>query len=58
MAIKDQGNAHYKKREFEPALKSYQQAIDTLPTEITFYTNKAAVYMEMKNFEEAVAVCD
>jgi stress-induced-phosphoprotein 1 len=58
LAFKDEGNAYYKKKDFENALKLYQQAIDKNPEEITFYTNKAAVYFEMKNYEECVKSCD
>lgn len=28
------------------------------PDEITFYTNKAAVYFEMKNYDECLKCCD
>ena len=57
-ALKAQGNDFYKKKDFENALKLYQQAIDKNPDEITYYTNKAAVYFEMKNFEECIKWCD
>ena len=45
--LKGKGNEFYKKKDFKQALEYYQQAIDKNPSEITFYSNKAAVYMEM-----------
>ena len=58
LALKEQGNAHYKKKEFEEALDFYQQAIDKQPHEITFYSNKAAVLMETKKHDEAIQTID
>lgn len=57
-ALKEQGNTHYKKREFERALDLYQQAIDKVPFELTYYSNKSAVLMELKKNEEAIALLD
>lgn len=57
-AKKAQGNEFYKKRDFENALKLYQEAIDMNPDETTFYSNKAAVFFEMKEFDKCIAVCD
>lgn len=57
-AFKEQGNQHYKKKEFDQALGFYQQAIDKLPHELTYYNNKAAVYMELKKFDEAIESID
>ena len=57
-AKKAQGNEFYKKRDFENALKLYQEAIDMNPDETTFYSNKAAVFFEMKDFDKCIAVCD
>lgn len=57
-AFKAQGNEFYKKKDFENALKLYQQAIDKNPEEITFYTNKAAVYFEMKKYEDCIEWCN
>jgi len=57
-AFKAEGNDFYKQKDFENALKLYQQAIDAKPEEITYYTNKAAVYFEMKNYEECIKWCD
>jgi stress-induced-phosphoprotein 1 len=57
-AKKLEGNAAYKKKDFENALKLYQEAIDLNPDELTFYTNKSAVYLEMKEFQKGIDECD
>ena len=56
--FKAQGNDFYKKRQFEQALEFYQKAIDTDPAELTYYSNKAAVYFEMKKYDECIEACD
>jgi len=56
--LKAKGNEFYKKKDFENALKFYQEAIDKDPQEITFYSNKAAVYFEMKKFDDCIEACD
>lgn len=55
---KAKGNDFYKKKDFENALTHYQNAIELDPIELTYYTNKAAVYFEQKQFEKCVAECD
>lgn len=57
-AKKLEGNAAYKKKDFENALKYYQEAIDLNPEELTYYTNKSAVYLEMKEFDKGIEECD
>ncbi|XP_075974823.1 stress-induced phosphoprotein 1 [Anticarsia gemmatalis] len=55
---KDAGNDCYKKKDFDNALKHYQKAIDSDPTDITFYTNMAAVYFEQKEYEKCIKECE
>lgn len=55
---KDLGNEYYKKKDFENALKHYQRAIDHDRTDITFYTNMAAVYFEQKEYEKCIKECE
>ncbi|KAH8412510.1 hypothetical protein KR009_002731, partial [Drosophila setifemur] len=55
---KELGNAAYKKKDFETALKHYNAAIIHDPTDITFYNNIAAVYFERKEFEECIKQCE
>jgi len=46
------------KKKFKEALEKYDQAIECDPNEITFQTNKAAVYFEMKEFDKCIECCD
>jgi len=55
---KELGNAAYKKKDFEAAIAHYNKAIDLNEKDITFLTNRAAVYFEMGNYEKCVKDCD
>jgi stress-induced-phosphoprotein 1 len=55
---KDAGNAAYKKREFEVAHQHYDKAIELDPTNVIFYTNKAAVLFEESKFQECIELCE
>lgn len=54
---KDEGNALYKKKEFEKALAAYDEAIEIDPTNMTFLSNKAAVYFTQKKYDECIEMC-
>jgi len=56
--LKAEGNKAYQKRAFEKATQLYNQAIELEPTEITYYTNLAAVHFETKDYEKCIQVCD
>lgn len=44
---KEAGNAQYKKKNFEAAVQHYSKALELDGEDISFITNRAAVYMEM-----------
>ncbi|KAJ6701553.1 TPR REPEAT CONTAINING PROTEIN [Salix koriyanagi] len=44
---KELGNAAYKKKEFEKAIEHYTRAMELDDEDISFLTNRAAVYLEM-----------
>lgn len=54
---KELGNEAYKKKEFAEALKHYEKAIELDPTNMTFYSNKAAVLFEKGEYEECIKLC-
>ena len=56
--LKAEGNKAYSKKQFDKATQLYNQAIELEPTEITYYTNLAAVHYEAKDYDKAVQVCD
>jgi stress-induced-phosphoprotein 1 len=44
---KEAGNASYKKKDFETAIQHYTKALELDDEDISFLTNRAAVYIEM-----------
>lgn len=58
MEEKELGNEAYKRRDFEGALGHYNAAIELDPENISLLTNKSAVYFEMGEYEECIALCE
>uniref|UniRef100_A0A5B6YNF5 Putative Heat shock protein STI n=1 Tax=Davidia involucrata TaxID=16924 RepID=A0A5B6YNF5_DAVIN len=55
---KEAGNAAYKKKDFETAIQHYTKAIELDDEDISFLTNRAAVYLEMGKYDECLKDCD
>merc|ERR1719324_1484189 len=55
---KQAGNAAYKKKDFEEAIRRYNAAIELDSTDISFLSNRAAVYLEMGRFSDCAEDCD
>lgn len=55
---KNLGNEAYKKKSFEEAIKHYTEAIEHDASDITFYSNLAAVYFETKDFDKCIEECE
>lgn len=55
---KEKGNEFYKKKEFESAIAHYDKAIELDPINITYLTNKAAVYFEQNELEKCIELCE
>lgn len=55
--LKDKGNEFYKKKEFIKALELYNKAIELDPENVSFQTNKAAVYFEQKDYAKCESIC-
>ncbi|XP_075099617.1 hsp70-Hsp90 organizing protein 3-like [Nicotiana tabacum] len=55
---KEAGNAAYKKKDFETAIQHYSKAIELDDEDISFITNRAAVYLEMGKYEDCIKDCD
>jgi len=51
------GNDLYKAKQFDEALSAYDEAIALDPTNMTFHSNKAAVYFTSKRYDECIASC-
>ncbi|CAI9093789.1 OLC1v1029366C2 [Oldenlandia corymbosa var. corymbosa] len=55
---KEAGNAAYKKKDFETAIQHYTKAFELDDEDISFLTNRAAVYLEMGKYDECIKDCD
>nr|KYP55391.1 Heat shock protein STI [Cajanus cajan] len=55
---KESGNAAYKKKDFETAIGHYTKALELDDEDISYLTNRAAVYLEMGKFEECIKDCE
>lgn len=51
---KAQGNDYFKKKEYDQAIDAYTTAIEYMPTEATYYSNRSACYMAIKKYEKAL----
>lgn len=57
-AKKNQGNEFYKKRKFSEAITAYTAAVELDPQELTYYTNIAACYFELAEYEKCIEQCE
>ncbi|GIL51593.1 hypothetical protein Vafri_7436 [Volvox africanus] len=55
---KEAGNEAYKKKDFEAAILHYDKALELYQGDMTFLTNRAAVFFEQGNYEKCIADCD
>lgn len=56
--FKEIGNKHYKAKEFEEAISSYEEAAKTLPESMKYVLNIAAAHLAMKDYEAVLKDCD
>jgi stress-induced-phosphoprotein 1 len=57
VARKEEGNKAYKARDFDAALRLYQEAYELDSEDITYLLNAAAVHFERGQWDEAIATC-
>ena len=55
--LKQLGTTEYKKRNFEQAMKYYEEAAALQPTNMTYLLNQSAVQFEEEKYEECIAKC-
>ena len=53
-AEKNKGNELYKKRDFPGAIAHYEKALTIDPSNIVYYNNLSAVFMEQKDYAKAI----
>lgn len=51
---KTKGNDEYSKKNFEKAIEYYDEAIKINPTEVLYYSNKAAAFIELGQLDKAL----
>ena len=60
--IKEEGNREFKKKNYDKALRYYQEAIDLYPKEIVYYLESAKCYLHKEDYDKAIElskyVCD
>lgn len=54
---KEEGNELYKNKKFAEAIECYDAAIEFDPANMTYLSNKAAVYFQQKNYDECIKEC-
>jgi stress-induced-phosphoprotein 1 len=54
---KEAGNELYRAKKFEEALAAYDEAVTIDPTNMTFLSNKAAVYFTQKKYDQCIEEC-
>lgn len=55
---KELGNECYKKKDFANAIEHYNKALELYDQDVSFLTNRAAVYFEMGDYDKCNADCD
>jgi DnaJ homolog subfamily C member 7 len=55
--FKDQGNKYYKQEEYSEAIRFYTQALSLMPNEGSYYGNRAAAWLMMKEYKRAIKDC-
>lgn len=53
--FKNEGNVHYKGAEYRKSIDLYTKAIELCPNAPAYYGNRAAAYMMIKKYKEAIA---
>lgn len=54
---KEEGNGLYQAKKFDEALAAYDEAAALDPKNMTFLSNKAAVYFSVKKYDECIEAC-
>ena len=58
VAAKERGNKLYQSKDFDGALAAYDEAIELDKSNMTFLSNKAAVFFTQNKYDECIAMCE
>lgn len=58
LAAKAQGAEHYKAQRFAEAAEYFSKAWDLWPKDITFLGNLGAAYLEAKEYDKCIEICE
>lgn len=53
--LKASGNEHFKRKDYLAAIADYTKAIIAAPQEVALYSNRAACYLALKQWDDAIA---
>ena len=54
---KQKGNRAFKKRDYEKALRRYQEALDEMPFLVPVLSNIAQCHLKLKNYDDTIEYC-
>ena len=52
--MKNKGNDAFKNQRYEEAIDFYTKAIELDSSDVSFYSNRAACYLNLKKYDEAL----
>jgi len=55
---RNEGNEEYKRGNYKEAVNYYSQAIELAPENVAYYSNRAAAYVMLNKWSEALADCE
>jgi len=55
--FKDMGNRLYQREEYQEAIRYYTQALSLMPTDGSYYGNRAAAWLMMREYRRAIKDC-
>ena len=58
LKLKEEGNAFFKEKKYKKAIEKYNEAIEETRGMMFLYTNRAAAYIQVGEFNKAIEDCD
>ncbi len=58
MWIKEKGDSFFRRGNYEAAVNAYTEAIRLDPSNLTYFSNRAACFLQMQHYARCVSDCD